>query len=400
MDVTLIGNYPHDENESMTRYAEMLKKLLLANGSRVEIIRPEPFFGRLKKSSHGIGKWLGYLDKYVLFPLSLRRHVHQRKNAGQTAGTFLVHICDHSNAVYTRWLQDVPHAVTCHDVMAILSARGKIPGISIGWTGRLLQGWILHELKNADYVMCDTPETRADLLALAPELDSRSSTLELPLNYPFAPMPQGDAMAQLSSLALKAFRPGQDRFLFHVGGNQWYKNREGVIRIYASLCSSHPDLIEKHSLKLILAGKPPTEAMLRLVEEKGLVEKVIFVTSVSDQQLCAFYSLAEVLVYPSLKEGFGWPIIEAQACRCPVVTSDRAPMNRLAGPASLLANPENDSDFSIRIFQILTEPPETRKYRQEEARRQAAHFDSQVFLKQMLATYSQIIKKKYFLPIK
>jgi len=388
VDVTLLGNYSHDDNESMTRYAEMLQKLFVETGHQAEIIRPEPFFGRLKRSSHGLGKWLGYIDKYILFPISLRRHIHHRKNAS------LVHICDQSNAVYTRWLQDVPHLVTCHDVMAIQAARGLVPGLKTGWTGRLLQNWILSGLRNAAYVICDTQETRQDLLSLAPQLESCSRTIELPLNYPYAPMAKGEAHAQLLNLGTDTpFKPEEDRFLFHVGGNQWYKNREGVIHIYAQLCSSFPDLVQRRPLKLVMAGKPPTEAMLRLVEEERLTGNVIFLTSISNQQLCALYNLAEIMVYPSLKEGFGWPIIEAQACGCPIVTSDRVPMSRLAGPSALLADPEDRNAFAACLFQVLSEESEVRQKRKAEALLHSSQFDRQAFLRQMLGGYDAILSK-------
>jgi glycosyltransferase involved in cell wall biosynthesis len=50
--------------------------------------------------------------------------------------------------------------------------------------------------------------------------------------------------------------------------------------------------------------------------------------------LQAAYSSARTLLFPSLAEGFGWPLIEAQACGCPVITTDEAPMNEIAGPAA------------------------------------------------------------------
>jgi len=395
VDVTLLGNYPYDENESMIRYAEMLRKLLSAEGIQVEIIRPEPFFGRLKRSSHGLGKWLGYIDKYILFPISLRRYVQRRKSAeGKATDEFLVHICDHSNAIYTRWLQDVPHVVTCHDVMAIMSARGLIPGQTTGGTGRILQSWILSGLRGANHIVCVTPESRNDLLRLAPELENRSEVIENPLNYPYAPMSETEAVAQLEQEFSGAFRAGKDRFLLHVGGNQWYKNREGVIRIYARFCETYPEFIRILPVKLVMVGKPPTEAMLRLVSEKGLNEGVIFLTSVSDQQLCAFYSLAKLLLYPSIKEGFGWPIVEAQACGCPVVTSDLPPMNRLAGSTALLASPESESTFVPPIFQMLNESTVQRMVRKEEALRHSQKFEPNMFLDQILKMYGATVKKK------
>lgn len=387
MDIFLLGNYPNDEQESMIRYAEMLRKGLAAKGWRAEILRPQPFFGRLKRSGQGLGKWLGYLDKFVLFPFVLRRRIRQQKKKGD----FLVHICDHSNGMYTRWLKDVPHLVTCHDVLAIQSALGLIPGHTTRWTGRRLQNWILSSLKRARYVVCVSEETRKDLLSLAPELESRSRTIENALNYPYAPMQPEWARQHLSSLGIDSLVEGDGRFLLHVGGNQWYKNREGVIRIFGRLCASCPDLAG--NLKLVMVGKPPTAAMRGLVDKENVAEKVIFLAGVSNEQLGALYSLAEALLFPSLREGFGWPILEAQACGCPVVTSDRPPMNRFGGPAAILADPENPIDFAGQLRELLTEEPPMRHLRKAEAQHHASTYDLRIFLTQIIDVYRTILPK-------
>ena len=76
----------------------------------------EPFFGKIKPSASGLGKWLGYIDKFFLFPLDLRQAVEWAD---------VVHICDHSNAVYTKYLQNVPHLVTCNDLLAICCGNNR-----------------------------------------------------------------------------------------------------------------------------------------------------------------------------------------------------------------------------------------------------------------------------------
>ncbi len=361
----------------MDRYAEMVRELLGARGHQVDIIRPEPFFGRLSPSAQGVGKWLGYIDKYVLFPFVLLRRVRRSNGA-------VVHICDQANVVYTRWLRDVPHLITCHDVMAIQVARNLVPERRTGWTGRILQAWIFSSLRKVPSIVCVSPETRRDLLALAPELEDRIKTVESPLNYPYAPLPPDQAAALLADIEFSApFHPARDSFLFHVGGNQWYKNREGLLRIYAQLCASSPAAVPK----LVMAGKPPAESMVRYVEEAGLKEKVLFVTDVSNPQLCAFYSLAEVLVYPSLKEGFGWPLIEAQACGCPVITNNRPPMSRLAGPGGRLADPEDIVSFASVLRAFLFEENEVKRDRKLKALDHAKCFSREVFAKEMEAVY-------------
>jgi glycosyltransferase involved in cell wall biosynthesis len=60
------------------------------------------------------------------------------------------------------------------------------------------------------------------------------------------------------------------------------------------------------------------------------------------EELPAFYSLADAFVFPSLYEGFGIPLLEAMACGCPVVCSDRASLPELVGDAALLADPDDE----------------------------------------------------------
>ena len=97
-----------------------------------------------------------------------------------------------------------------------------------------------------------------------------------------------------------------------------------------------------------------------------------------------------MLVYPSLKEGFGWPIIEAQACGCFVITTDRAPMNRLAGSAALLANLDDEADFAAWIFQLLTENPDAKLNRKRSAIQHAEEFNPEIFIKKFKKIYEQL----------
>src|ERR1044071_6647308 len=99
--VLLLGNYAPDQQQSMQHFAQMLLGGLIARNVAVELIRPEPVMGRFGRS-----KWLGYFDKLILFPRRLKKHLRSL-NAGD-----LLHICDHSNAVYTKNAQRVPHLVT------------------------------------------------------------------------------------------------------------------------------------------------------------------------------------------------------------------------------------------------------------------------------------------------
>src|SRR5437773_11337593 len=69
--VLLIGNYPLDRQQSMQRFGTMMLRGLNASGIAAKLIAPQPFFGKFRGAGSFIAKWLGYIDKFVLFPRQL-----------------------------------------------------------------------------------------------------------------------------------------------------------------------------------------------------------------------------------------------------------------------------------------------------------------------------------------
>jgi Glycosyltransferase len=286
----------------------------------VRLLSPPIMLGRLTNNTvRGLGKWLGYIDRFVLFRLALRRAL---------VGTDVVHICDQGNAMMVPWLQGKPHLVTCHDMLAIRGAQGDIPGYQVGLTGRMLQRWILRGLRRAQHVACVSEQTRYELQQVTGLPDAQVSVVYNAPNYPYAPMPRDQAHSRLKALGLDPAQP----YVLHVGGNQWYKNRMGVIRIFAKLISQS-GYIAHH---LVLAGKPWPPDLTTAAQTSGCADRIHALTKVDNEDLHALYSLADFLLFPSLAEGFGWPIAEAMACGCPVVTSNRAPMTEVGGAAAFI----------------------------------------------------------------
>ena len=328
MKVLLVGNYPTDAQESMGRFADVLAEQLPLRGVAVERICPAPKIGRLRPSADGIGKWLGYVDKFVFFPALLRKRVQHLRPWS------IVHICDHSNAVYLPLLEGVPHLVTCHDLLAIRSALGEFPGHSVGTTGRLYQRLILKGLNSTRNAACVSTATARDLSRLTESASRHVAVVHNGLNYPYSRLPEATVAARLTRLAQRSakgsFTDLPEGFILHVGGNQWYKNREGVIQIYSRLREkmSSPPL-------LVMVGKPFTPAMRQMISAHNLGNRVVELNGVSNEDLQALYCAARLLLFPSSHEGFGWPIVEAQACGCPVVIARREPMTEIGGGAAV-----------------------------------------------------------------
>lgn len=383
MQVLLLGNYIHDYQESMQRFLCMLSDGLPDRKIMVESIQPRPLVGALKPSATGVGKWLGYIDKFLLFPFALRRRVALLRRRGPV----LVHICDHSNGPYCRYLQDVPHLVTCHDVLALRSARGDFPENRTGFTGRLYQRMILAGLKLAQYVVCDSEATReqfVDLTHLAPE---QVSVIDVGLNYPYHPQRTEDARSRVDTLLQRIGLGGWlgGPFLLHVGGNQWYKNRRGLLKMYA--------LLRQRSISvppLFLVGEPlPGELRKTLVP--AVSEHVIDIGKVENEDLQALYSAAEFLIFPSHYEGFGWPVAEAQASGCRVVTSNRAPMTEVGGAAAAYVDSSNPESAVEVIHELLLESMEQRAARIAAGLRNVERFNTAVMIDRYVDLYRRIL---------
>lgn len=336
MKILLIGNYPYLKSQSMDRFSSLLFNGLTSQGLDVRLLKPSSLIGRLRPSSTVLGKWLGYVDRFILFSPVLTKAVQWAD---------VVHICDQANAIYIPWLRGKPHVMTCHDMLAIRSALGEIAEYQTGLTGRIYQRWILYGLKKAMQVACVSNTTREDVLRITKLSPEKVSVVHNGLNYPYRPMPTEEFSQHLEQMGLADWRP----FFFHVGGDFWYKNKASLLRIFAHMV--HLD--NSSSWNLVLAGAALPETLARLAKELKIYDRIREAINVTNEQLCALYSAAQGLIFPSLAEGFGWPIIEAQACRCPVFISNREPMTGVGGGGAVYFDPTDEASAAQAICDAL-----------------------------------------------
>lgn len=365
MKVLLVGNLAEDRQESMRRFTDLLEHGLRARGHEVEQIAPTLRVGRLLQPYRygGLPKYLGYLDKFALFPRQLRRHL-------RVARPDVVHITDHSNAVYLSCTDRVPTLVTCHDLLQVRAARGEIPQQRVGRAGRHYQEWILRHLSRAPRVACVSEKTRQDVLAITGLSTARVSVVPNALNYAYRALPPTLAQERIAALAAargfetKWLAPDSGGFVLNVGAAHWYKNRPGLLSLFAELRRqlSQPPF-------LVLVGAPLSEADAALATRLGLDGNFLVIPSVSSEQLEACYSVAEALIFPSWEEGFGWPIAEAQACGCPVFASRRPPMTEVGGASAVFFDPADPAGAARIIARAWPSRAQMRTRGLEEALR-------------------------------
>ena len=370
--VLLIGNYPADQQQSMQRFANMMLHGLTTAGKPAELIRPRVVFGRVRFAGAFVAKWLSYVDKFLLFPRELKR-----RSSGDVE---LVHICDHSNAMYSGWIERAPVVVTCHDLLAVRGALGEMPDTRASVTGKYLQRWILSSLTKANAIACVSRATRRDAQRLVMQRGGRPrlEVISLGLSYPYKKQERaraGELLSQVPGLSLE--RP----FVLHVGSNARMKNREGVLRIFALTNTSWNG-------QLVFAGEKLSRQLRSLGKHLGVLDRVVEVEGPGSELLEALYSSALVLLYPSRYEGFGWPIIEAQACGCPVICANREPMSDVGGKAALTFPVENEEAMAKALLR-LTNSAEHLHW-SEKSLGNAQRFRTQEMIAEYIALYRSL----------
>lgn len=140
-------------------------------------------------------------------------------------------------------------------------------------------------------------------------------------------------------------------FVLFVSSLWPYKNCAGLLRAWAIVCRDLPD----HQLIIVGGGqdKKHIAELHALAEQRGITGNTVFVGPVPLEETARFYQAADALVYPSLSETFGLPILEAMACGCPVVTSQVSAMPETAGGAALLCDPNDPASIATSIEEAV-----------------------------------------------
>jgi len=143
---------------------------------------------------------------------------------------------------------------------------------------------------------------------------------------------------------------GKYPYFLYLGRHQPYKNLQRLITAFAALPTNN--------CKLWLAGSADsryTPLLVDQIQELGVTERVKFLEYVPYAELPILINQAIALVFPSLWEGFGLPVLEAMACGTPVITANIAALPEVAGDATLLINPENVAEITAAMQAILTD---------------------------------------------
>lgn len=181
-----------------------------------------------------------------------------------------------------------------------------------------------------------------------------------------------------------------DNYLFHIANKDPRKNTKRIVKAFQKFLRN-----ENKDLKLVMLGCKDVDlkVLLKEINATDVYNNIVLPGYVSDQDLPIMYQLAEVFLFPSLKEGFGIPIIEAMASKVPVITSNISAMPEVAGDAAHLVNPHSIDEIYNGIVQI-TSNEQYKKELIEKGSLQYKNFSWSTMATQVLEQYNQLFEAK------
>jgi len=227
--------------------------------------------------------------------------------------------------------------VTIHDLgyLRYPEAHTRRQRVYLRWS----TGWNAHR---SAHLLVDSEATKADLVARYRVPPEKMTVVYPGWDETLRPLTDAAALA-----AVRARYGLEQPYILHVGTLQPRKNLVRLVEAFARMRDA--------DIQLVLAGKKGwlAEPIFRKVEELRLGDAVRFPGYVEDADLSALLSGAACFAFPSLHEGFGFPVLEAQACGTPVVASNISSVPEVAGDAALLVDPHDTEALAAALGRVL-----------------------------------------------
>ncbi len=181
------------------------------------------------------------------------------------------------------------------------------------------------------------------------------------------------------------------KFFFFLGNTDPKKNITGVLKAYNLFLQKSK---EKISLVILDFKKNELKKILKEINAENLIQNINLLDYVPNTELPGIYNLCEIFLYPSLRESFGIPILEAMACGAPVITSNTSSMPEISKDASILINPYKFEEITDAIFHIL-ENENLKNIKIKKGLERIKLFSWNNMAKKVLSLYETIRDKNY-----
>lgn len=328
---------------SMDVYANSLLKGL-------RVVRPDwkfiEYAPNCEDISYGQTNWMNgiqkYYERYWQYPRDLSKF-----------DADIFHIIDHSDGYLSYWLKlyKKPNVVTCHDLINLIKpetfkGRARFPLISMTAWRLAIQG-----MRKAEHIIAVSSHTKKDVLQYLKINSSEISVIPNAVDSIFKPI----SIENIRTFRHQQRLSEQTFCLLNVGSNNARKNISTVLDVISVLkAQGFPVYFWK-------VGADFNAEQKNLIESRGLKACVTYLGNPNKETLVKIYNAADLLLAPSLYEGFGLTILEAMASGTVVITANVTALPEVAGDAGILVDPLDVETIVTVVRQLHSNPV----YRQE-----------------------------------
>lgn len=371
MRIALLRRAPQ-ASMSMDVYANGLVNGLRAIRPQWEIVELSP-----KSSStdmrrplwfRGISK---YYARYWQFPKSLSR-----------IDADIFHVVDQSDGFLCYWLKKhgKKSVVTCHDLINMslpdsFEGRAYIPSLSMAFWK-----WGVKGICQADRAIAVSSHTKKDILQYLNVSEENISVIPNAVDPKFRPI-NGSQRRQFRK---KQGIEEDTLCLLNVGSNNSRKNISTILAVVKELCR------RRIPVRFWKVGADFTDSQLQLIQEYDICEHVNYLGRPIDETLPVVYSAADILIAPSLYEGFGLTVLEALACGTPVIASNVTSLPEVTGDAAILIPPQDVQAIANAVVQ-LRQDPESRQILIDRGLKRVKHFTWELTAECVASVYEDLL---------
>ena len=228
--------------------------------------------------------------------------------------------------------------LTVHDLSFV-----RVPDAAAPSLKRYLDYVVPRSVKRAAHILADSAATKADLIDLYGLSGSKITVLLSGVDRRFQ-----RSINQLSTIRSK-YQVGERNYIFTIGTVQPRKNYIRLIQALAQLRHRGYDV------DLVIAGGRGwlEDPIYMTIIETSMQDHVHMIGFVDEEDLPTLYSGAVCVAFPSLYEGFGFPVLEGMACGTPVITSNVSSLPEVAGDAALMVDPYSIDAIADAIQRML-----------------------------------------------
>jgi glycosyltransferase involved in cell wall biosynthesis len=267
------------------------------------------------------------------------------------------HILDHANGHLVHALSPNRTIVTCHDLFPLMHWRGAIPGLLRRRKRPVTVELSVRALRRARFVVADTEATRRDLIDIVGVSPEAIHVVYPGVDTAFRPL-DGDACRTATTIWPLG---GQSiKRILSVDTGSAYKNTDATLETVARVRSS-----VSRDVQLVRVGPRLSDTQQALACRLGIEDAMVELRRVPESQMPLLYNSCDVLLFPSLYEGFGWPPLEAMACGLPVVASRAAALQEVLGGVALHADAQDYDGLAEHVFRLLEDDKEAEATRSE-----------------------------------